>query len=96
MFSPHQIPLPSSSTDIVRTVFVYRPYVNPYGNVSVNSEEDTLTAKELSDYLYKAISLVYHCAPVKVFHRHGEECVPSEVIYDKERLLEDFFIIYLV
>lgn len=96
MFGPHQIPLPSSSTEFERTVFVYRPYPTSYGNVMLKTEQDSLTAKEVCDILYRAISLVYHTSPVKAFHRNGEEYTPTEVAYENNRLLEDVFIIHTV
>jgi len=95
MFSPDEIPLPSSSTDVERKVFVYRTtYANPYGNVSLNSEQENLTAKEVCDIVYRAIAS--RKAPVKAFHRNGEEYGPTEIIYENHKLLEDVIIIHLV
>lgn len=96
MLGVHQIPLPSSSTELERTVYVYRPYANPYGNVILKTEQDNLTAKEVCDILYRAIKLVYHTSPVKAFHRNGEEYAPTEVLYKHHKLLEDVFIIHTV
>jgi len=95
MFGTHNVPLPSSSTEIERTVFVYREYPNPYGNVRLKTEQESLTAKELSDLLYREISLVYHCAPVKIYKRNGEEYAPTAVVYENHKLFEDVFIIHL-
>lgn len=97
MFGPDEIPLPSSSTDVERKVFVYRTtYENPYGNVSLNTEQENLTAKEVCDILYRAIALVYQTSPVKAFRRNGEEYAPTDIIYENHKLLEDVFIIHLV
>jgi len=96
MFGPHQIPLPSSTTEFERTVLVYRPYPASYGNVQLKTQEATLTAKEVCDLLYRAIALVYHIAPVKAFHRNGEEYDPREIIYENHKLLEDVFLIHYI
>jgi hypothetical protein len=96
MFGPHQVPLPSSSSEAERTVFVYRAYPHPYGDVVLKTEQASLTAKELADILYRGIALVYHCAPVKVFNRQGEEYSPTEIVYENNRLLEDVFVIHYV
>lgn len=94
MFGPHEVPLPSSSSELERTVFVYRQYPNPYGNVRINTEQESLTAKELGELLYRAIALVYHTAPIKVFNRNGEEYPQTAIVYENYKLLEDVFIIH--
>jgi len=95
MFGPHQVPLPSSYSDIKRTVFIYRENPNPYGNVMINTEQDCLTAKELSELLYSGISRVYHTSPVKIFHRNGNEYSQTDIVYENYKLLEDVFIIHV-